>query len=50
MPKTSNIIEGTVLLVFVYLAVRNAYGVSRIVKSLSDAYIGAVGALQGRNN
>lgn len=50
MWKTSNIIEGTVLLILVYLVVKNAYGFSRVVKAFSDAYIGGVVALQGRSS
>lgn len=46
MLKTGNIIEGTVLLIFVFLIVKNANGVSRVIKATSDAYIGGVNALQ----
>jgi len=48
MLKTSNIIEGTVILIAIYLVVSNAFGFSRVVSALAEAYTGAVVALQGR--
>ncbi len=45
----SGIIGGTVTLVAIYLFIANADESSRVIESLSGAYIGAVTALQGQN-
>ena len=46
----SRIIEGTILLVIVYLVLANAFGFTQVVKSLSAGYSGVVQTLQARDN
>lgn len=46
--KLEQIIEGTVLLILVYLVVTNAYGFSSAVNALFRGYTSSIVALQGR--
>lgn len=41
-------LEVTFTLIVLYLVLSRAYGFSAVMRSISDAYIGAVKALQGR--
>lgn len=42
------ILEGTFVLTLVYLIVTNADNFSKVVSSISSAYVGSVKVLQGR--
>lgn len=43
----NKILEGTALLILVYLVLANANGFAQVTKALGDAYSGSVKTLQG---
>lgn len=49
MPKVTNIIEGTFLLVLVFLVLTNAAGFNTVASAIGSVYTSAVRALQARD-
>ena len=47
MPKVTNVIEGTFLLILVFLVLTNARGFNTVATAIGRVYTDAVAALQG---
>jgi len=49
MPRVTNIIEGTFLLILVFLVLTNAAGFNTVAAAIGNVYTSAIRALQARD-